>query len=90
MSDEKQEELDFVTRDGRGVIFDLDQITVGEWRAEVDGKLTVAQEDELACRVSGLSLEEYTGMSLNDQKRFWRAFIVRKASPLRNVDDPKN
>jgi hypothetical protein len=73
---------DFVTKEGREITFDLDAISIKEYRALFDPKQKQAEEDETAVKVSGLTMDEYTSLSVNDQKRFFAALVARASGPV--------
>ncbi len=73
---------DLTLSDGREITFDLDKISIREYRALFDPKQSVAEEDALIRAVSGLGDEEYLGLSLNDQKRLLKAFLKKARAPL--------
>ena len=68
--------------DGHEITFDLEKITLREHRALFDAGQPQDEEDDFACKISGLTLDEYLGLSLADNKRFWKAYFRKVREPL--------
>lgn len=73
---------DLTTQDGREITLDLSRLTLREYRALFDRAQPQADEDATAVKVSGLSLDEYLDLSLDDNKRLWRALFRKAREPL--------
>lgn len=73
---------DITLSDGREITIDLGKISVRELRALFDPHQPVADEDATACKVTGLSLDEYMDLTALDQKRFWHTFFRKAQEPL--------
>lgn len=74
---------DFITGGGKEITFDLEKITEREYRALIfDTKQTLAEEDEIITRVSGLTEDEYLDLTKLDKKKLWTAFFKKCKDPL--------
>lgn len=73
---------DFVLTDGTEVNFEMDNITIGEYRSLVGGKLTQAQDDEIVSRVSGIPIEKINTLKFTEYRKFMRAFFNKAREPL--------
>ena len=78
----KKPEPDFITKDGVKMYFDLDAITKAQYDSLFDS--TQSDEDEAAimAAVTGGTVEDINGLSLNDWKRLFAAFLERVAKPI--------
>jgi hypothetical protein len=81
MADEKKP--DVVLSDGREFNFDLNKMSVKEWRAFVE-EITVESEDELVERCAGAE----TGMIATLGYEDWRAFTKAFYRRIREASDP--
>lgn len=81
--DEKKEprKPDIVLRDGREVFFDLDAITITEYRAMLKPTQTDEEESATLAKVSGLKPKDIDGFTLGEWKRFTKAFFERAREP---------
>lgn len=73
---------DITLSDGREITFDLDKITIRQYRALFDLKQSIADEDAIMKAVTGLSDDEYLDISIKDQKRLIKVFIKKAREPL--------
>ena len=64
------------------VQFDLDKLTVKEYRALFDKGTNKDYEDELLSRVTGISQEELASLTLKDYKRVFQNFVKAAVNPL--------
>jgi hypothetical protein len=76
---------DFVFADGREVDFELDRITISEYRALFDPKQDDEIEFKTLAKASGMAWEEVAVMPLGQWQRFYRAFFDKVRNP---PDDP--
>jgi hypothetical protein len=86
MADEEKKEPekrkpDVVLRDGREVFFDLEAISITEYRAMLKPAQTDEEESATLAKVSGLKPEDIDGFSLGEWKRFTKAFFRRAQEP---------
>jgi hypothetical protein len=81
MADEKKP--DVVLADGRAITFDLNKMTVKEWRTFID-QITVEAEDELVERCAGVEPGTIGGLGYEDWRAFTKAFYHR----IREAADP--
>jgi hypothetical protein len=81
MADEKQPDL--TLSDGRAITFDLNKMTVKEWRAFID-EITVDTEDELMERCAGVETGTIAALGYEDWRLFAKAFYKR----VREASDP--
>lgn len=75
---------DITLSDGKEINFDLDKITIKEYR----GLFETSQDEEdysTIAKASGLKPEEIAGLSYNDWRRLTRAFFKKASEPL---EDP--
>lgn len=77
---------DFVLKDGREVFFDIDAITIKEYRALLKPTQTDEEETATLAKVSGLKPEDIDGFKLGEWKRFTRAFFAKANDP--SLSDP--
>ena len=73
---------DITLSDGREIDIDLTKVSLREHRALFDPRQAQADEDDTACKMSGLSLDEYLDLSLVEQKRLWSAYFTKVRNPL--------
>lgn len=75
---------DITLKDGREITFDLDKITIKEYRALFE---TSQDEEDYAtiAKASGLNPDDVAGLSYSDWRRLTRAFFKKAAEPL---EDP--
>jgi hypothetical protein len=76
---------DFVLKDGTEITFDLDAVSISEYRQFAKGAMTEEQDDEIIARASGLPLETIRKMGQETFRRFLQAFFMKSTRPL---DDP--
>ena len=83
MSDEKTEKkvVDFTLPDGREIVFDLDKVTVSEWRAFVK-EVTVENEDSIIERCADLEPGSIDKMGMGTWRALSKAFYNRIREPL--------
>jgi hypothetical protein len=79
---EAEPQPDFVLKDGTEIDFDLEKVTVEEYRALFKPGATQEVEDELVARVAGLKKEAFGKMSLKEYKKFVQAFYAKAVNPL--------
>lgn len=73
---------DIILSDGREITFDLDALSIAEYRALLDPKQPREEENEILARVSGLTVEEYTALPMLQWRRLCKAFFEKAAAPL--------
>jgi len=72
-----------VLSDGREINFDLNAITVGEWRAFVDN-ITAEAEDVLIEKCADLEKGLVIGLGYGDWQKLTKAFYAQIREPLTN------
>lgn len=75
---------DITLSNGREITFDLKGVSLREYRALFDRKQPQSVEDETIAKVSGLTVEEYLDLTLEDSKRLVWSFIARARKPIGN------
>ena len=73
---------DITLSDGREITFDLNKISIKEYRALFCPEQPDAEEYEFLARVSGLSADEVGSLGFDDWRRFARAFFEKARQPL--------
>lgn len=73
---------DFVLKDGTEITFDLEKITVEEYRNMFKPGATQEAEDALVARVAGIDPSAFKKMSLREYKKFTQAFYTKAVNPL--------
>jgi hypothetical protein len=73
---------DITLSDGREITFDLKKVSLKEYRALFDPKQPRETEDATISKVSGLTVDEYVDLPLEDSKRLVVAFIKRAQKPV--------
>ena len=81
MTDEKK--ADVVLTDGREITFDLNKMTVKEWRLFIDN-ITVEVEDALIERCAGVEPGSIGELGYEEWRAFSKAFYKR----IREAADP--
>jgi hypothetical protein len=79
---------DITLSGGREIDIDLGMVSLREHRALFDPQQPQADEDATACKMSGLSLDEYLDLSIVDQKRLWAAYFKKVRNPLADPNLP--
>lgn len=74
---------DVVLSNGLAVTFDLNKMTVKEWRSFID-EVTVEAEDELMERCAGIEPGTIAGLGYEDWRKFAKAFY----NCIRGASDP--
>lgn len=67
---------------GREVTFDLNRITVAEWRALFDADQSAEDGDATLAKAAGLTAEEIAVMGFSDYRRLTKAFFEAAKEPL--------
>ena len=73
---------DFVLKDGTEITFDLEKITVEEYRGMFKPGATQEAEDAMVARVAGIDPAMFKKMSLHEYKKFTQAFYTKAVNPL--------
>lgn len=73
---------DVVLSDGREIELDLYKITLAEYRSLFDKSQDQAVEDELMCRVSGMTVDELHQLAYPDWRKLTTAFFEKSRNPL--------
>jgi hypothetical protein len=73
---------DITLQNGREIAFDLSAMTLREYRGLFDPKQPQSQEDEIAARVSGLTVDEYLDLPQPDWRRLMTALLKKAREPL--------
>jgi hypothetical protein len=87
MAQKKEEERkpDVVLADGREIFFDLNRITVREWRSLFKEDQPTDEEDAILAKAAGIEPAEIEKLGHTDWRRFAGAFFKRAGDPL---EDP--
>jgi hypothetical protein len=70
---------------GIEITFDLEKVSISEYRKFSSGSLMDEADDEILARVTGQPVEWVRGLSQPNYRRLCRAFFKRASGPL---DDP--
>ena len=73
---------DITLSDGREITFDLNKISIKEYRALFKPEQPDTEEYKLLARVSGLTADEVGNLGYDDWRRFARAFFEKAREPL--------
>jgi hypothetical protein len=73
---------DVVLSDGREIVFDLNKISIKEYRALFDRDQPDADEYRSLGKVTGLSAQEIGDLPFLEWRRLYRAFLEKCAQPL--------
>ena len=73
---------DLTLEDGREITFDLNKITLREFRALVDPARPDEEGDELLGRCAGLDKDEIANLPYPEYRRLTKAFFARAREPL--------
>lgn len=83
MSEKK--EADVVLKDGREIRFDLDLMSLADWRVFVDPKSPDEVEDGILAKVAGLPAADIPALGFIEWRRLTAALLKAVSRPL---DDP--
>jgi hypothetical protein len=83
--EETKKQPDFVLNDKTELYFDLDQLSVKEWRTLLSPDQKDEDADKVLERVSGLSQGRINTMGYMEWRRLIQAFFRKAGRPL---DDP--
>jgi hypothetical protein len=75
---------DFVLPNGREITFDLDGLTLEEYRALLHPQQDKADEDRILARVCGMTPEEYRAIPFKTWRRLCKAFFEHAMEPLKD------
>lgn len=78
---------DFILKDGREIIFDLDKLEYGQWLGLFDAKETKERSDKTLARVSGLEFDELKKLKFVEYKKLLNALIKKCREPLNDPND---
>ena len=78
---------DVTLSNGREITFDLNAISMLEYRGLFDDNQPRETDDEILARAGGLTAAEYIGLGVLDFKRYNQAFFAKAREP---VNDPKS
>jgi hypothetical protein len=81
---------DFITKSGIEINFDFDKITVKEYRALFDPKQAADLDDSVIEKVCGVESGFILGLTVNENKRLFKAFYKKARSPISEEYDPEN
>lgn len=73
---------DFVLSSGKEIVFDLNQMTYGQWLGLFDAKESDERSDETLARVCGVAYEELKALQFPEYRRLFLAFLKRTREPL--------
>jgi hypothetical protein len=73
---------DFTLPNGREITFDLDAITLEEYRALLSPKQDKTEEDDIMSRACGLTVDEYHKLPHRTWRRLCKAFFEYAMGPL--------
>lgn len=73
---------DYTLPDGRGITFDLDALTLDEYRHLLSPKQEREREDEIMARVCGMTADEYKAIPYRTWRHLCRAFLEKAREPL--------
>jgi hypothetical protein len=73
---------DFTMPDGQEIIFDLDKISIREYRKFATGSMMSEDDDTLLAKVSGLTVEDIGNLPQPQYRLLLRAFFEKAREPL--------
>lgn len=73
---------DITLHDGREITFNLDALSMREFRALVRPEQTDAEEYAMLAKVSGLTPDDVADLPMLEYRRFAKAFITKATEPL--------
>jgi hypothetical protein len=73
---------DYVLADGRELVFDLDRLSMREYRAFCKGSLLSEDDDQLLAKVTGLPVESFGDLPQPEYRRVLAAFFTKAREPL--------
>jgi hypothetical protein len=73
---------DYVLADGREIVFDLDKLSMREYRAYCKGSLLNDDDDQVLGRVTGLPAETFGDLPQPEYRRVVTAFLAKAREPL--------
>jgi hypothetical protein len=69
-------------KDGKVIQVDVSSMTVAEWRRFVSPNGTVADENAIITKCTGLTADEIEKMNYQDFRRLVKAIVVNAREPL--------
>ena len=69
-------------KDGKVIQVDVSNMTVAEWRGFVSPNGTVADENAIITKCTGLTADEIEKMNYQDFRRLVKAIVVNAREPL--------
>lgn len=69
-------------KDGKVIQVDVSSMTVAEWRRFVSPSGTVADENAIITKCTGLTADEIEKMNYQDFRRLVKAIVVNAREPL--------
>ena len=73
---------DYVTDSGKEITFDLNKMSISEFRNMLDPQEDLDKSDATLARVAGIEVEELQALPYPDYKRLGVAFFKKVRSPL--------
>lgn len=71
-----------VVLSGREITFDLEKMTIKEFRELFDPNQSDEKGDEIIARVSGMTADDISALSFVDYKKLSKAFFKKAKEPL--------
>lgn len=79
---------DLKLSDGREISFDMNAITLGEWRMLFDSSIPTEDDDIIMAKAAGLAPEELSEIGYQDYRELARAFFKKAREPLADPNLP--
>jgi hypothetical protein len=73
---------DFILGNGREITFDLDKLTVKEYKAFFNNTSPAGADDTALCKITGITADELGECSIVEYKRLWKKLFKRLGDPL--------
>jgi hypothetical protein len=73
---------DFVTKAGVEIVFDLDRITIKEYRTLFEDRQTDEAGDAIIAKCTGLTVDQVQSLGQNEWRRLVKAFFAKAREPL--------
>ena len=82
MSDEVAKQPDFVLKNGKEIIFNLDELSHADWVGLINPRQSKKKEEEIFARVFGLTVEEIGKLTEVEYRQLSKALVVRVVNPF--------
>ena len=73
---------DVTLSDGREIVFDLNRISIREYRALFDREQSEGDEYATLAKAAGMTADEVGALGYEDWRRFGQAFFKKAREPL--------